>query len=266
MVVGRYDELYERSRRDPEAFWADAAKDVFWYKKWDRVLDDSGAPLYQWFTGGETNTCYNALDVHVDNGRGDQLALIHDSPVTDTVTRYTYRELLEQVAAFAGVLKAQGIGYGDRVIVYMPMVPEAAIAMLACARIGAIHSVVFGGFAPRELATRIDDAKPKAIVSASAGIEGKRIIPYKPLLDEACEIAAHKVDRIIVLQRPQVQAELQAGRDLDWHEAHNGVEPADCVPVKAPTRATSCTRRGPPASRRASFDQQAAISSRSSGA
>ena len=233
MVVGRYDELYERSRRDPEAFWADAAKDVFWYKKWDRVLDDSGAPLYQWFTGGETNTCYNALDVHVENGRGDQLALIHDSPVTDTVTRYTYRELLEQVAAFAGVLKAQGIGYGDRVIVYMPMVPEAAIAMLACARIGAIHSVVFGGFAPRELATRIDDAKPKAIVSASAGIEGKRIIPYKPLLDEACEIAAHKVARIIVLQRPQVQAELQAGRDLDWHEAHNGVEPADCVPVKA---------------------------------
>ena len=231
--MGRYDEVYRQSQQDPEAFWAQAAEDVFWYQKWDRVLDDRRVPFYEWFTGGVTNTCYNALDRHVESGRADQLALIHDSPVTDSITRFTYRELRDRVAAFAGVLKARGIGYGDRVVVYMPMVPEAAIAMLACARIGAIHSVVFGGFAPRELATRIDDAKPNAIVSASAGIEGQRVIPYKPLLDEAIELAEHKVGTVVVLQRPQAQAELQAGRDIDWHEAHQGVEAVDCVPVKA---------------------------------
>ena len=231
--MGRYEEVYRQAQSDPEAFWAAAADDVFWYERWDRVLDDSKRPFYQWFSGGVTNTCYNALDRHVADGRGDQLALIHDSPVTDTVTRFTYRELLSRVAAFAGVLRAQGIEYGDRVVIYMPMVPEAAIAMLACARIGAIHSVVFGGFAPKELATRIDDATPKAIVTASAGIEGQRVIPYKPLLDEAIELAQHKVERVIVQQRPQVQAELKPGRDVEWHEAHRGAEPADCVPVKA---------------------------------
>lgn len=231
--MGRYQEVYRHSREDPEGFWGQAAEDIFWYQKWNRVLDDRNLPFYQWYTGGLTNTCYNALDRHVNEGRGDQPALIYDSPVTDTVTRFTYRELRDQVAKFAGVLKAQGIQYGDRVVVYMPMVPEAAIAMLACTRIGAIHSVVFGGFAPKELATRIDDATPKAIVSASAGIEGSRVIPYKPLLDEAIDLAQHKVGRVILLQRPQSEAELKPGRDLDWHQAHEGVEPADCVPVKA---------------------------------
>ena len=231
--MGRYEEIYRQSLENPEAFWAEAAEQVFWYKKWDRVLDDSRRPFYEWFSGGVTNTCYNALDRHVESGRADQLALIHDSPVTGTQTKLTYRELRDRVASFAGVLKAHGIGYGDRVVVYMPMIPEAAIAMLACTRIGAIHSVVFGGFAPRELATRIDDATPKAIVTASAGIEGQRIIPYKPLLDEAIALAQHKVAKVIVRQRPQAQAELQSGRDVDWHDAHEGVTPADCVEVKA---------------------------------
>ena len=231
--MGRYAEVYADAKKDPEAFWAKAAEDVFWYEKWERVLDDRKVPFYEWFAGGVTNTCYNALDLHVDSGRADQLALIHDSPVTNSITKYTYRELRDRVAAFAGVLRAQGIEYGDRVVIYMPMIPEAAMAMLACARIGAIHSVVFGGFAPRELATRIDDATPKAIVTASAGIEGQKVIPYKPLLDEAIDIAQHKVGRVVVLQRPQVEASIVDGRDVDWHAAHAGVEPADCVPVKA---------------------------------
>jgi propionyl-CoA synthetase len=191
-MPGSYDEIYRQSLDDPEGFWAQAAEDVHWYKKWDRVLDDSRAPFYRWYPGGVVNSCYNALDIHVANGRADQLALIYDSPVTDIVKTFTYRQLLDEVARFAGVLSGQGIRRGDRVIIYMPMVPEAVIAMLACARIGAIHSVVFGGFAANELATRIDDAKPKVIVSASCGIEVNRVIPYKPLLDRAIEIAVSK--------------------------------------------------------------------------
>ena len=169
-MPGSFDEIYSQSLNDPERFWAQAAEDVHWYKKWDKVLDDSRPPFYRWFTGGIVNSCYNALDLHVENGRADQPALIYDSPVTGTVKTFTYRELLDQVARFAGVLADQGVEKGDRVIVYMPMVPEAVISMLACARIGAIHSVVFGGFAANELATRIDDSKPKLIVSASCGI------------------------------------------------------------------------------------------------
>jgi propionyl-CoA synthetase len=177
---------------DPNGFWGKAAEDCHWYKKWDKVLDDSNKPFYRWFTGGVMNTCYNALDLHVENGRGDQAALIYDSPVTDTIKTYTYKELRDETAKFAGVLAAQGVVKGDRVLIYMPMIAEAAIAMLACARIGAIHSVVFGGFAAKELATRINDAKPKAIVSASCGIEVKKVIKYKPLLDEAIDMADHK--------------------------------------------------------------------------
>ncbi|MCH7863839.1 MAG: propionyl-CoA synthetase [Proteobacteria bacterium] len=229
-----YEEAYRRSMDDPEGFWGEIAEDVRWIKKWDKVLDDSNKPFYRWFTGGELNTCFNALDRHVEEGRADQLALIYDSPVTGgTVRKYTYRELLDEVATFAGVLVANGVGKGDRVIIYMPMVPEAAIAMLGCARIGAIHSVVFGGFAANELAIRINDAKPKIIVSASCGIEVSRVIEYMPLLNGAIEMAKHKPDKCIILQRPEATAELTAGRDLDWSEAMQEAEPADCVPVAA---------------------------------
>ncbi len=197
------------------------------------MLDDSRLPFYRWFTGARLNTCYNALDRHVERGRADQPALIHDSPVTDTVATFTYRELRDAVAHFAGALAAQGVGHGDRVIVYMPMVPEAVIAMLACARLGAIHSVVFGGFAANELASRIDDAKPKVIITASCGIEPGRVVAYKPLLDAAIEAAESKPARCIVLQRPTLEAELDANRDLEWNDALAGAEPAACVPVDA---------------------------------
>ena len=184
-MASAFEKLYTQSLEDPEGFWAETAEDVHWYKKWDKVFDNSRQPFYQWFKGGVVNTCYNALDLHVANRRADQPALLYDSPVTDTIRSFTYRELLEQVARFAGVLANQGVQKGDRVVIYMPMVPEAVISMLACARIGAVHSLVFGGFAPNELAIRIDDAKPKLIVSASCGIEIDRVIPYKPLLDQA---------------------------------------------------------------------------------
>ena len=182
-MSSRYDAVYARSMDDPEGFWAEAAEDVHWTRRWDRVLDDSRPPFYRWFAGAETNTCYNAVDRHVESGRGDQAALVYDSPVTDTVRVISYRELQADTARCAGVLAAHGVAKGDRVLIYMPMIPETAVTMLACARIGAIHSVVFGGFAPNELATRIDDAKPKVIVLASCGIEPGRVIAYKPLVE-----------------------------------------------------------------------------------
>ena len=228
-----YDEVYARSRRDPEGFWGAAAEDLHWDRRWDRVFDDSRPPYYRWFTGGMLNTCYNALDLHVDRGRGKQAALIYDSPVTGTVKAFTYAALRDEVARFAGALRQQGVDKGDRVIIYMPMVPEAVIAMLACARIGAIHSVVFGGFASKELATRIDDAKPTVMLSASCGIEGNRVIPYKPLLDAALEMASFKPRRCVILQRPQETCALSPGRDVDWAEAVAGASPVDCVPVAA---------------------------------
>jgi propionyl-CoA synthetase len=228
-----YDEQYARAARDPEGFWAAAAEDLYWDKRWDRVFDDSRPPFYRWFSGGMLNTCYNALDLHVDRGRGKQPALIYDSPVTQATRVFTYGALRDEVARFAGALRRQGVGKGDRVIIYMPMVPEAVVAMLACARIGAIHSVVFGGFAPKELAARIDDARPKLILSASCGIEVNRVIPYKPLLDGAIDLAAFKPERCLVLQRPQERAPLVPGRDLDWDEALAGAPAADCVPLAA---------------------------------
>ena len=228
-----YQAIYKQWQADPQGFWAAAADDIHWYKKWDKVLDDSNPPFYRWFSGGMVNTCYNALDRHVETGRAEQFALIYDSPVTNTVKKFTYAELLDQVARFAGALRNQGIEKGDRVIIYMPAVPEAIIAMLACARIGAVHSVVFGGFAANELAIRINDAKPKLIVSASCGIEVKRIIAYKPLLDKAIETASWKPEHCIILQRPQEQASMIAGRDLDWSELMATSEPVDCVPVAA---------------------------------
>ncbi len=232
-MTHHYQETYDRSLRDPEGFWGEVAEDCHWYKKWDQVLDDSNKPFYCWFKGGELNTCYNALDLHVESGRAEQTALIHDSPVTDSITYYTYRELRDKVARFAGVLADQGVEKGDRVIIYMPMIPEAAIAMLACARLGAVHSVVFGGFAANELATRINDAKPRVIVSASCGIEGSRVIEYKPLLDKAVELAKSKPEKCIVYQRPMVNAPLSGDRDLDWDECMQKARDRDCVRVKS---------------------------------
>jgi propionyl-CoA synthetase len=228
-----YDQAYEQSIKDPEGFWGPIAETCHWYKKWDQVLDDANTPFFRWFAGGETNTCYNAVDLHVDEGRGNQAAVIYDSPVTDTITTYTYNDLKDQVSRFAGVLKDRGVAKGDRVIIYMPMIPQALFAMLACARIGAIHSVVFGGFAANELATRIDDAKPKVIVSASCGIEVKRVIPYKPLLDKAIDLSGTKPEACIIFARPQADADMQKGRDFDWDEAMGQAAPADCVPVAA---------------------------------
>jgi len=228
-----FDRMHARSLSDPAGFWGEAAKDITWFKPWDKVLDDSDEPFYRWFTGGELNTCYNAVDRHVEGGRGDQAAIIYDSPVTQTVQTTTYAELLDQVARFAGALRAQGVEKGDRVLLYMPMIPQSLVAMLACARLGAVHSVVFGGFAPHELATRIDDAKPKAVVSASCGIEPNRIVKYKPMLDAAIEQSSHKPSSVLVWQRPQETATLIAGRDVDWAEAMATAEPAECVPVQA---------------------------------
>jgi propionyl-CoA synthetase len=232
-MSGRFDEVYARSLKDPEGFWSEAAEALHWDRRWDRVLDDSRPPFYRWFAGGRLNTCYNAVDRHVEAGRGDQAAVIYDSPVTGTKRTLSFEDLQSEVARFAGALKAQGVAYGDRVIIYMPMVPEALVAMLACARIGAIHSVVFGGFAAHELASRIDDAGPKVIVSASCGIEGGRVIPYKPLLDGAIGQARHKPERCIILARPEAAAELEPGRDLDWQECMAAATPVDCVPVAA---------------------------------
>ena len=226
------DRVYGRWLSNPEDFWADAAEAVHWFKKWERVLDASQAPLYRWFSGGSVNSCYNALDVHVENGRAEQPALIYDSPVTGAVRSYRYRELRDEVARLAGALARAGVGRGDRVLIYMPMVPEAVFAMLACARIGAVHSVVFGGFAANELRTRIDDACPKLVLAASCGIEPGRTVAYKPLLDAALAEAAAPPQRVVVLQRPELEAEL-GRRDVDWRAFVDGAAPADCVPVDA---------------------------------
>ncbi|HID71343.1 MAG TPA: propionyl-CoA synthetase [Thermoplasmata archaeon] len=229
-----YEESFRKSITDPEGFWAEAAKEIHWFKKWEKVLDDSNPPFYRWFVGGELNSCYNALDRHVENGRGEQIALIYDSPVTGgTIKKFTYKELRDLTAKFAGVLTKMGVKKGDTVVIYMPMVPEAVVAMLACARIGAIHSVVFGGFAPRELAIRINDAKPKLVVSASCGIEPKGVIPYKPLLDEAINMAETKPKKVIILQRPQAKAEMVEGRDYDFYKLMDDAEPVPCLPLKA---------------------------------
>ncbi|MBN9490265.1 MAG: propionyl-CoA synthetase [Alphaproteobacteria bacterium] len=234
MATGdRYRAVHAHSLEDPEGFWAEQAQAIDWTKRWDKVLDPSQAPFYRWYPGGELNACYNALDRHVERGRADQTALIYDSPVTSSKTSFTYRELRDHVARLAGAIAAQGVGKGDRVIIYMPMIPEAVMAMLACARLGAIHSVVFGGFAAKELASRIDDCQPNLVLTASCGVEPARIVNYKPMLDEAIEQAEHKVSKVVVLQRPQGPASMVKGRDLDWTETVATATPHDCVPVKA---------------------------------
>ena len=231
--MGAYQQTFRRSLADPEAFWGEAAELIDWYQQPTTVLDRSDAPLYRWFAGGALNTCFNAVDRHVRDGRGDQAAVIYDSPVTGAQRTMTYRELLDEVSRFAGVLRERGVTAGERVVIYMPMVPEAVVAMLACARIGAVHSVVFGGFAAHELAVRIDDAAPAVVVSASCGIEVSRVIEYKPILDRALELSAHKPRWCVILQRPQAQAALVAGRDLDWRQEMASAPAVDCVPVAA---------------------------------
>jgi propionyl-CoA synthetase len=228
-----YRDVFNASLADPAAFWAEAARAVTWTREPQRVLDDSNPPFYRWFPDGELNTCANALDRHVDRGRAEQPALIYDSPVTGTARTYTYRELLDMTAKFAGVLRALGVAKGDRVIIYMPMIPEAVVAMLACARLGAVHSVVFGGFAAHELATRIDDAQPTVIVSASCGIEPSRTIAYKPMLDAAIEASSHPPRSCVVVEREKCRCDLTPGRDLDWHEVMADAQPVDAVPVAA---------------------------------
>jgi propionyl-CoA synthetase len=232
-MTSDYDVTYARAMQDPNGFWAAAAEDLHWERRWDRVFDDARAPFVRWFVGGRLNTCYNCLDFHIDRGRAKQRALVYDSPVTGAIREYTFAELRDRVARLAGALRRGGVSRGDRVIIYMPMVPEAVMAMLACARIGAIHSVVFGGFAANELAKRIDDAKPALILSASCGIEVNRVVPYKPLLDGAIDLARHKPAGCVILQRAEERAPLVKGRDRDWDEFTAGAEPVDCVPVEA---------------------------------
>ncbi|MCV2865974.1 propionyl-CoA synthetase [Defluviimonas sp. WL0075] len=227
-----YKEVYDTWKADPLGHWARAAEAVSWVKPPSTILDDSAAPIYRWFPDAECNTCYNALDRHVEAGRGDQPAIIHDSPVTNSKTTITYARLQDRVSRLAGALAARGVAKGDRVVIYMPMIPEALVAMLACARIGAVHSVVFGGFAPHELAVRINDAAPKAVLSASCGIEGSRVIAYKPLLDEAIAQSQHKPDFTLVFQRPQAEAAMTPGRDFDWMAEEAQASPAGCTPVK----------------------------------
>jgi propionyl-CoA synthetase len=231
--MGGYAKAYQRSLADPEGFWGAAAEGIDWYQAPEVILDASNPPFYRWFSDGTMNTCFNALDRHVTGGRGEQSALIYDSPVTGLTRRYSYAELLDEVARFAGVLTGLGVSRGDRVVIYLPMIPHAAVAMLACARIGAVHSVVFGGFAAPELAVRIDDARPTVVVSASCGIEVSRVIEYKPILDRALDLASHRPAHCVILQRPQARAALAPGRDLDWDEAMATARPADCVPLAA---------------------------------
>ncbi len=228
-----FDAVFSRSVDKPEEFWAEAAKGIDWYKECDKVLDSSNPPFYRWFKGGKMNTCYNAIDRHVKNGRGDQVAIIYDSPVTNTIAKITYKELLEKVSLFAGGLQSLGLKKGDTTIIYMPMIPEAAIAMLACARLGAVHSVVFGGFAANELAIRIDHAEPKIIITASGAVEGKKVLAYKPLVDKAIELSAHKPEKCVLFQRDIVKAEMKAGFDVDWNKLVADSKPADCVQLDA---------------------------------
>ncbi|GAA0683019.1 propionyl-CoA synthetase [Marinobacterium maritimum] len=227
-----YNEQYRASIENPDTYWAEQAKNIAWYKEPQNILTTTDWGTHSWYADGELNTCYLAVDHQVEQGRGDQVALYYDSPVTDTKEAITFSDLKERVSRFAGTLRNLGVEKGDTVVIYMPMIPEAAVAMLACARLGAVHSVVFGGFAPNELAIRIDDAKPKVILTASCGIEFDKKIAYKPLVDKAVELASHTPPHTLVCQRPMLKAEMDPSRDLDWYQAQEGVEPADCVPVK----------------------------------
>jgi len=231
--MSQYQSAFNRAKTAPSEFWMEAAQDIHWDRAPTKALNSDNSPFNTWFEDGQLNACYNAVDIHAENGRADQLALIYDSPITNNQRKFTYGELRDAVARFAGAITAEGVGKGDRVLIYMPMIPEAIIAVLACARLGAVHSVVFGGFAAKELAVRIDDSEPKLILTASCGIEPARVVEYKPLLDSAIELASHKVPRCIIYQRDALQAPLTDGRDIDWLEAAENATPADCVPVQS---------------------------------
>jgi len=228
-----FDKIYENSIKNPENFWQEVSNDIFWFKKPTKILNKSKPPFYKWFEDGVTNTCYNALDIHVDKGRGDKACLIYDSPITGNKKQFTYKELRDKVSKFAGALNNQGIKKGDRAIIYMPMIPEAVIAMLACARIGAIHSVVFGGFASNELASRIDDSKAKILITASCGFEPGKTVEYKPLVDEAIKLASHTIDKIIFFQRPGHEVKLNAPKELSWNEVLSNAQNVDCVEMNS---------------------------------
>ena len=232
-MQGKYKQVYDSSINNKENFWKEVAENIFWYKKPSKILNSSNPPFYKWYEDGVTNTCYNAIDFHIDNGRGEKIAIIYDSPITGSKKTFTYNQLKEKVSLFAGALKKQGINKGDRVIIYMPMIPEAVIAMLACGRIGAIHSVVFGGFAANELASRIDDSKAKIIVSASCGYEPGRVVEYKPLLNKALEIAKHKPNKCIIFQREKNKASLDSKIDITWEESLKDANPENCVEMNA---------------------------------
>jgi len=232
-LSGKYEKIYDSSIKNKENFWKEVSNNIFWYKKPSKILNSSNPPFYKWFEDGITNTCYNALDFHIDKGRGDRTAIIYDSPITGAKNKFSYKELRDKVSVFAGALKNQGINKRDRVIIYMPMIPEAVIAMLACGRIGAVHSVVFGGFAANELASRIDDSKAKIIVSASCGYEPGRTVHYKPLLNKAIEIANHKPKKCIIFQREKDKAELDPKRDIAWDEVLKGAKPTECEKMNA---------------------------------
>ena len=232
-MTKKFKEIYDSSIKNPEKFWQTVSEDIFWFKKPTRILNKSNPPFYKWFEDGITNTCYNALDVHIENGRGDKTALIYDSPITDNKNKFTYKELREKVSKFAGTLQNQGIKKGDRVIIYMPMIPEAVIGMLACARIGAIHSVVFGGFASNELASRIDDSKAKVLLTASCGFEPGRTIQYKPLVDKALKLASHKIEKLILFQRTENEVKLNEPKEISWEEALSNAKNVDCVEMNS---------------------------------
>ena len=229
----KFNKIYQESINSPEKFWQKASNDIFWFKKPTKILNQSNPPFYKWFENGVTNTCYNALDIHVDQGKGKNTALIYDSPITGNKSKFTFEELKLKVSKFAGALKDQGVDKSDRVIIYMPMIPEAVIAMLACARIGAIHSVVFGGFASNELASRIDDSKAKVLVTASCGFEPGRTVEYKPLVDEAINQAKHKIEKMILFQRPGHEVKLNAPKEVDWEEVVSITKEVDCVEMNS---------------------------------
>ena len=232
-MTEKFNKIYTESINHPEKFWQEASNDIFWFKKPTKILNKSNPPFYKWYENGITNTCYNALDIHIDKGKGKQTALIYDSPITGTKNKFSYEELRTKVSKFAGALKNQGVNKGDRVIIYMPMIPEAVVAMLACARIGAIHSVVFGGFASTELASRIDDSKAKLLVTASCGFEPGRTVEYKPLVDEAIKHAQHKISKMILFQREGNEVKLNAPIEISWDEALSNAKETDCVEMKS---------------------------------
>ena len=229
----KFSEIYSSSINNPEEFWKKISDDMFWFKKPTKILNQSNPPFYKWYEDGVTNTCYNALDVHIDQGRSNRAALIYDSPVTGNKNIFTYKELRDKVSKFAGALQNQGISKGDRVAIYMPMIPEAVIAMLACGRIGAVHSVVFGGFASNELASRIDDSKAKVLITASCGFEPGRTVEYKPLVDEALKLASHKIDKLILFQRQGHEVILNAPKEISWEESLSNAKNVDCVEIKS---------------------------------